>query len=156
MNLNRQVRLAGVLVVLAAMSSSVGAEGGKCKAPAHECEAQLRSILADKMYLGVTLVPGRWGTVIMEVDKESPADRAGLDSGDRIIGINGHDCRGKSPSQVKRYLNPRDNGRDLSIVVVRLGELLRLHARLAPLPPERIEQIVANHLAEQHDDSEGH
>ncbi|MBW3563484.1 MAG: PDZ domain-containing protein [Acidobacteria bacterium] len=116
----------------------------------------MRSILADKMYLGVTLAPGRWGTVITDVDEESPAERAGLDAGDRIIGINGHDCRGKSPSQIKRYLNPRDNGRDLTIVVVRLGELLRLHARLAPLPPERIEQIVANHLAKQHDDSEGH
>lgn len=156
MNVKGQGRLAGVLVVLAAMSSSLGAEAGKCKTPAHECEQQLRSILADKMYLGVTLAPGRWGTIIMDVDEESPAERAGLDSGDRIIGINGHDCRGKSPSQIKRYLNPPNNGRDVSIVVVRLGELLRLHARLAPLPPERIERIVANHLAKQHDDSEGH
>ena len=149
MNVNARIGLA-VLALVVLLPLEVRAEGGQCVAAARECEDQLRSILAKKLYLGVTLVPSRWGTTILEVDEKSPADHAGLESGDRIIGINGHDCRGKSPSQIKRYLNPKDRSRDLYIVVVRVGELLRLRAELSPLPQSRIEQIVASHLAEQH------
>jgi S1-C subfamily serine protease len=123
-----------------------------CKADVKECEQKIREILANKRYLGVTLVETRWGTVIKEVVSDSPAARAGLQPNDRIVGINQHDCVGAGPQEVKQLLMPGGNPKQLGvwITVSRLGKPIRLRARLGLMPKEKIDKIVQRHIETAH------
>lgn len=123
-----------------------------CKAKVRECEEKIRNILANRRYLGVTLVDTRWGTVIKEVMPESPAARAGLRPDDRIIGINNHDATGADPQEVKQLLMPGGRPEELEvwISVWRLGKPIRLKARLSLMPKEKIDKIVERHIETAH------
>lgn len=149
MNQRKYIRSALALLLITA--SSVAAQP-HCKADVRECEQKIRQILAGKRYLGVTLVDTRWGTAIREVAPDSPAERAGLQRDDRIIGINGHDCVGADPQEVKQLLMPggRPEQVEITIVVSRIGKVHRLKARLGLMPKEKIDKIVQRHIDTAH------
>ncbi|MBW3671030.1 MAG: PDZ domain-containing protein [Acidobacteria bacterium] len=146
-----------IILTVLTIAASAAAAQPYCKAEAKECEQKIRQILANKRYLGVTLGDTRWGTVIREVVPDSPAARAGLRADDRIIGINHHDCTGVSSKEVKQLLMPGGNPEqvEITIVVVRLGEVRRLQAKLGLMPAEKIDKIVQRHIETAHHEDNG-
>ncbi len=149
MTLRPHIRIVTAILLLAATSMAAQPH---CKADVKECEQKIRNILANRRYLGVTLVDTRWGTVIKEVMPDSPAARAGLQPDDRIIGINNHDCTRADPQEVKQLLMPGGRAEDLDvwISVWRSGKPIRLKARLSLMPKEKIDKIVERHIETAH------
>jgi S1-C subfamily serine protease len=91
---------------------------------------QPRGDHASRPYLGVTLAPSDRGVIVRDVTPDSPAAKAGLAAGDRIIKIDNHDLSepnglirlvaSKKPNdQVTLRVASKDQERD---VQVRLGE----------------------------------
>ena len=99
----------------------------------------------DRLAAGETLRPGKLGVtfkgaaldaepVVDSVRPQSPADAAGLQSGDRLISVAGREV--SRPDAVKLALGPLYAGDDTALVVERDGERLELTATLvAELPP---------------------
>jgi predicted metalloprotease with PDZ domain len=68
--------------------------------------------------VGIAVAPARGALRITRVDRGSPADRAGLASGDYVVGLNGSDVR--SEKEAETILN-RDFNRTTLLMVVQRG-----------------------------------
>jgi len=74
------------------------------------------------------------GALVSQVVPNSPAEQAGVETGDVIVGVNGAAVRGASELRNKISLMPLDQPVDLEIV--REGEHKKLSAKLASKPVE--------------------
>jgi predicted metalloprotease with PDZ domain len=126
----------------------------KCNQSARECEQEIRQMLAGKLYLGVEVEERNMALIVKTVAPESPAWRADLEVGDRLIAVGGHVTQQATIKEFKAIINqllkePPRSGR-IAITVQRNGILKRLDPRPEPYSRVQIDKIVAQHLLEAH------
>ena len=125
-------------------------DGKMCTASARECEQAIRQLSSGRRYLGAEIEQRSHGISIKTVKDNSPAARAGLIPGDRLISINRRDTREASIKDVKQILYDAKTTGVVWIIVQRDGLLKMLDVRLAPYSKEQIDKMVAQHLAQSH------
>jgi serine protease Do len=93
-------------------------------------------------WLGVTLkdvsaekardlkLPGEYGALVVKVDADSAAAKAGLQKGDVIVEFAGE--RVRSEAQLRRLIRETPAGRTVSLQVIRDGQARSLSAKLQP------------------------
>jgi predicted metalloprotease with PDZ domain len=145
------------LAVLAfvAVPCLVNAEDAKCNASARECDQQIRQMLSGRRYLGANIEELKPGLAIKSVAPNSPAARAGLSAGDRLIAINGKSLTQASAREFKEVLAQARATGTLRVIVWRHGAYSKVEARLEPYSKEQIDKIVAAHLALSHTTTAG-
>jgi len=147
-----RVALIGALVAAAA----VLADEPKCSATARECDQLIRQMLSGRRFLGVTIEernPG--GLVIKSITTNSPAERVGLEAGDRLIALNQKPLTNATAKEFKQIVaTARETGR-LRIIIWRRGAYKVFEPRLEPYTKEQIDKIVAAHLAQSHTTTAG-
>jgi predicted metalloprotease with PDZ domain len=126
------------------------AEEPKCHAPTSECERQIRQMLSGRRYLGIQIADLRPGVIIKAVLPNSPASRAGLDSGDRLISINGKSVVRASAGDVKALLADARPVGVVSLIIQRKGAFRKTEALLEPYPKGYVDKVIANHLSQSH------
>lgn len=140
-----------VLVALLLSVFALGAaEESKCHAPTAECERQIRHMLSGRRYLGIQIADLRPGVIIKAVLPNSPASRAGLDSGDRLMSINGKSVVKASAGDFKALLADARPGGVVMMIIQRRGTFRKTEARLEPYPKEYVDKVIANHLSQSH------
>jgi len=140
-----------LLVVCAIATAALGQDNSKkCTASARECERQIREMLTGRAYLGVELEELNPGLVIKTVAPDSPAERAELRSGDRLMAVNGKTTKEASIKDFKAIAGDTREPRRLRIIVQRHGILKLIEVRTEPLSKATIDKIVAQHLAQYH------
>ncbi len=77
--------------------------------------------------------PASQGAVVVEVAKDSPADKAGVRSGDVIVAVNGRPIRGSA--DVRNQVGLIPVGEEVEFKVLRDGRVLALKARVEKLRP---------------------
>lgn len=143
--------------ILAALlvSAVAFAEQQKCNFSARECEQQIRQMLTGRRFLGVFIEEKNPGLVIKDVAPDSPAARAGLRAGDRLIAVNGKSLTQATSLEFKKILgSSRETGR-LWMIIWRRGAYTKIEARLEPYTKEQIDKIINTHLAESHTSTAG-
>lgn len=141
------------VLFLAIVSQLAAGPEGKCTMNRKECERRIREMLSGRKYLGVHIEEKKGSLFIKSIVPDSPASRAGLRAGDRVLLLNGYDLSDSTVQKFKEILgNARDSGR-LSIIVVREGRLQRVAARLMEMSRGQIDKIVATHFKEAHSES---
>jgi predicted metalloprotease with PDZ domain len=144
-------RLVVLSLLLAAISADAqDVQSHKCSTPARECEQQIRQMLTGKRYLGVQVEEMNPGLLVKSIVPDSPADRAGLDKGDRLMAVNGHSTVKATIADFKKILGDIGANGRLWIIVQRHGVLKTFDARLEPYSKAQIDKIVAQHLQEEH------
>jgi predicted metalloprotease with PDZ domain len=126
-------------------------ENRGCSAASKQCELQIRSMLAGRVYLGVRLAESRWGLLVKSVVPDSPAAHAGLKAGDRIFTINGRDLSKADIADFKRVLEEAKTSGRVYFGVARAGSVQRIFARLETMSRDQIEKVIASHLRDAHD-----
>jgi predicted metalloprotease with PDZ domain len=126
----------------------------KCNQSARECEQEIRQMLAGKLYLGVEVEERNMALIVKTVAPESPAWRADIEVGDRLVEVHGHVTRQATIKEFKAIINqllkePPRSGR-IPITVQRNGILKRLDPIPEPYSKAQIDKIVAQHLLEAH------
>ena len=107
-------------------------------------------MLSGRRYLGVTVEQREEGLVVKMVHPHSPAARAGMGNGDRLVAINGKPLANATAREFKQIIaDARETGR-LFIIIARRGAHRKLEARLEPYSKEQIAKIVAAHLSQSH------
>ncbi|MEO8218431.1 MAG: PDZ domain-containing protein [Acidobacteriota bacterium] len=147
-----------LLLVAMALLCSVLQAQTKCNVPADECARQIRSMLAGKKYLGFQVVSGAnsTGIFVKSVAAESPAEKAGLRAGDRIMMLAGKDLTNAKLSELRklreRWLASDRNPDDEKVVMTinRIGTYKRLTLHVQKLSKEQIDKVVAAHLRSAH------
>ena len=137
------------LAGLVAVATSVLADDPKCNVAVRECDQQIRTMLGGKRYHGASMEERRPGPglVVKAVAEKSPAARAGLRVGDRLIAVNGKSVTQASNREFKQMVaEARDKGR-LQLIVWRSGGYSRIDVRLEPYTKEQMDKIIAGHLA---------
>ena len=84
--------------------------------------------LAESLHIGQSA-----GAMIANIVPGSPAARAGLKSGDVIVGINGHPVR--SASDLRNRVGLMRVGTPVELAVLRGGRRFTVSTKVAPLPP---------------------
>lgn len=125
-------------------------EPKKCTSSAAECERQIREMLTGRAWLGVELEELNPGLVIKTVAPDSPAERADLHPGDRLMAVNGHSTKHGTIKDFKTIIGDSREPRQLHIIVQRRGILKLIDVRTEPLSKATIDRIVAQHLAQYH------
>ena len=150
--MNSRILRSFAFIAIAATAAVVVAEDSKrCNVPAAECEQQIRQMLTGRRYLGVSVeqITENGGLVIKSVVPDSPADRAELKGGDRIVAVNGHSMQDAKIGDFKEKLAESKSGA-LFLIVSRDGAFKKFEVRMEPYTKAMIDKIVAAHLAQSH------
>lgn len=142
----RYPRLAFLTILLVA-AGVYAQEAKKCTVPPKECERQIRAMLTGKRYLGVQIDEVNPGLIIKVVVPDSPAERADLREGDRLIAVNGHYT---TTATIRDFKQIMEGARSLFLIVQRHGMYKKVDVRLEPYSEAQIEKIIAQHLAQSH------
>lgn len=140
-----RLAVAGLLVAAAAV---LHADDPKCNVAARECDQQIRRMLSGKRYSGAQVEERKpVGLVIKSVAEKSPAWKAGLRVGDRLIAVNGKSVTQATARDFKQILaDARETGK-VDMIIWRSGAYSRVAMRLEPYTKEQMDKIIAGHLA---------
>jgi len=138
MTRNHKILAAGVVIAAGALLGSTALRAQKAPEPGgHE----MRSLMihdSSPTWLGVELndvtsdqvrdlkLGGEYGAYVKEVEKDSPAAKAGLQAGDVILQFGGDKVR--SVAELRRLVSETPAGRNIEIQVRRNGEDKTLNA----------------------------
>ena len=103
----------------------------------------------DKNYVGIgTIVSDNVGDgniIVTHVFKNSPAEEAGMLSGDLIVSVDGHDCLGTSIDHIKSLI-VGEAGTDVNVTVFRNNEYYKLTMTRAAINSTVYAEIIDNQL----------
>lgn len=122
----------------------------KCSVPPRECEQSIRKMLAGRRYLGAQVEEVNPGLVIKAIAPESPAERAELRVGDRLMMVNGKSVIEATIRDFKEIVSEAKSTGRLWVIVNRHGILQRFEVRLESYSKAQIDKVVAQHLAKFH------
>ena len=148
-------RISKLILVASIAAAALMAQEPKCNGAARDCDQEIRQMLSGRRYFGATIEDRNPGLVIKSVHPNSPAERAGLKPGDRLIAVNGKSLTQASGREFKQHIaDARSSGR-LLMIVSRHGTYSRVNARLEPYTKEQMQKIIAAHLAQSHTTTAG-
>jgi len=127
----------------------VASAAGRCTGTASVCEQNIRAMMLGRKYLGVRFGDTRWGLTVKSIIEDSPAAKAGLRIGDRILTVNGIDCSKADMRRFKTVLGGVKAAR-VTIAVLRLGSVSWVTIELRPMSKEQIDRAVASHMRDAH------
>jgi predicted metalloprotease with PDZ domain len=152
---HRISRLVFVVASLAAAAFVFAGDEPKCNGAARECEQQIRQMLSGRRFFGATVENRNPGLYVKAVIPNSPAARADLQPGDRLIAINGTSLTNAGTRDFKQVLgDARETGK-LWIIVARRNAFLKLDAKLEPYTKEQIQKIIGAHSSQSHTSTAG-
>lgn len=138
--------IAAAATLCAASAASLYADDPKCNVAARECDQQIRKMLSGRRYHGAIVEERRPHLFVKTVTEGSPAWRAGLREGDRLIAVNGKSVTGATTREFKQHIaDARGTGR-VMVIVYRRGTYARITFRLEPYTKEQMDKIIAGHL----------
>src|SRR5687767_396751 len=97
-------RISRLLLVASIAASTLLADEPKCNGAARDCDQQIRQMLSGRRYFGATIEDRNPGLVIKSVHPDSPAERAGLKPGDRLIAVNGKSLTQATGREFKQHI----------------------------------------------------
>ncbi len=123
-----------------------------CEAELDDCLGQMTKKLGQKKgWVGIELEHEDDGTLtITRVLEESPAERAGLRAGDRILALNGVSYAGADRAALKKAYQAMVPENTITYTIERGGQELPVDVLLAALPDRIKAQWIARHLVEGH------
>lgn len=144
-----------IIAALIASATVLAADDQKCNGSARECEQQIRQFLSGRRFLGATIRERNPGLVVDAVNPGGPAERAGLQAGDRLISCNQKSLTAATPRDFKQILaDSRETGK-LRMIVWRRGGYKVIEPTLEPYSKEQIDKIISAHLSQSHPTSAG-
>jgi len=150
--ISRIVRTLPVVLVLVSLAVQAE-EPKKCSASAHECEQEIRRMLAGRRYLGLQVVElPHGGIIVKSVNDDGPAGRIKDEfmAGDRIIGVNGRDMTLATAKEFKQTLADAKETGVLFIIIQRRGAYRKVNTKLEAYPRAQIDKIIEQHLLKNH------
>jgi hypothetical protein len=123
-----------------------------CASALSERVRQMVSSMKDRGWIGVEFDETEPPT-LTRVVAGSPADEAGLEPGDRWIGVSDFEFAGKSREEVMRRLKPIIMpGNEFTLLVERGDHRLALPIRPIAIPRRILAQWIGGHLVEKYAD----
>ena len=152
---HRISRLVFVVASIVAAGMLSAGDEPKCNGAARDCEQQIRALLSGRRFFGATVDNRNPGLYVKSVIPNSPAARADLRPGDRLIAINGKSLTHANGREFKQVIaDARETGK-LWIIISRRSVFMKLDAKLEPYTKEQIQKIIGAHVSQSHTSTAG-
>ncbi|MEW6336622.1 MAG: PDZ domain-containing protein [Acidobacteriota bacterium] len=145
-----------LFLVLTLMAISIAAslfagEKHGCAASADECLKKMVQSMKSSGWLGISTEKSDGGKVVIaRVDPDSPAQRAGFQTGDVLFAINGVAIGEENKAELKKVKQGMTPGSEVRYTVIRKGGRLELSAALVEVPREVLAQRIGEHMLAEH------
>jgi predicted metalloprotease with PDZ domain len=143
-------RISRIFFVAIIAAATVAADGPRCTGTSGACEQKIRQLVSGRRYFGATVVDNAPGLVVSSVHPDSPAFRAGLKPGDKLISLNGKSLVEATGREFKQYIADARNTGRIWMIISRRGAYSRIETRLEPYSKEQVAKMVAAHLSQTH------
>ena len=131
-----------------AKNAAYAASHKGCTATKEECMKQM-SEARNNGWLGIKYDNTEDGTsVVQDVFKGSPAEKAGFQSGDVLYALNGIELNEANADRVKTTWKSLKPGSTVNYTVKRAGTAKDLTATLGKMPEDVYQAMVAEHMKE--------
>ena len=140
-----------VFAVALALPLSAGEGQKKCEGDAQACLNKMATKFKDRGWVGVELDHNKDGSMtVLEVIDGSPAQAAGLKSGDVLVALNGVEFGEKNKDKLKAAQMEMKVGNTIDYTVKRGGKAKDVAIKLAPIPQEVMYAWVGQHMMQGH------
>ncbi|MGQ0720435.1 MAG: PDZ domain-containing protein [Candidatus Eiseniibacteriota bacterium] len=144
----RSTALGAALALVA--TAAAGGDGEKCTYSTQECLDYMASKMQNSGWVGVELdnAADNVGMKVTKVVTESPAEAAGIQTGDVLLAINGielSDANQEKLQEAKASLKP---GSAVKWTMRRGDSERELNLTLAPMPADVLARWVGSHMLE--------
>jgi len=123
----------------------------ECGMTAEQCAEYMKKDAQTRGWLGVNLEMGSEGRMsVSKVWPGSPAEKAGFQTGDQIVSMNGTDVNEKNGEKVMKMMQKSAIGDKVEFRVARGSNTFNLEAVLVKIPDEVLSETIDQHLKEHH------
>ncbi len=150
-----------LVLVLSALPAIAGDEKVRCETELTACAEQIASKYKNRGWVGINLdynVDSGGKTVLTGIFPDSPAEAAGLQAGDALIGLNGVAYTQDNEKQLYQEYEKFKPGETITYEIERDGKQMSVNVTLARLPDKILAQWIGYHVLEahlaDHDDNE--
>lgn len=130
-------RMVGINTMITSSPNSPGSIGISFAVPAnvamHVAESLMRTGKWERPWLGLSMDQTPAGVTVEDVVRDSPAARAGVAGGDRIVSVDGQPV--KSGREVQRAVLRHDVGQSVTVELDRAGQPIVLKIPTEAMPP---------------------
>jgi len=134
-----------------ALPAAAGEKGHKCEASTQACLNKMAVKLAGRGWVGIHKDKTHHEVTIKEVVAGSPAEQAGLKSGDVLVAQNGIAYTKANKAKLKAAYKSFTPGATVNYTVRRGGQQLEVPVTLGEVPRDVLAQWVGNHMLEHAD-----
>ena len=161
----RFTSIAAVLLLLLALAPALLAEetdeSGDADEPSYRCPAELQACLdwmatnySDRGWAGMQLDVDGMVYTVTEVHEGSPAGKAGIRPGDRLIAVNGVEFTDENREKLIELQQQMKSGARFTYTLKRDGKRRNVDFVLVAMPFDVIARMVGMHLLTDHVDLE--
>ncbi len=148
------VRGAGVLAVLAIAASGLAVAGshGKCSKSTQECATYLKEKYETKGWSGMEKEKNDDGTMkVLSVLPNSPAEKAGIKTGDVLVSINGVTPSTENEAKLKAmHESGFKIGDTIAFGIKRGADISTVNVTLERIPQAVLAGMIEKHTKEAH------
>jgi predicted metalloprotease with PDZ domain len=144
----RSTAIAAALALVATAAS--GGEGKKCEYSTQECLDYMASKMQSSGWVGVELdeTTDKVGMKVTKVVTESPAEAAGIQTGDVLMAINGIELTEANEEKLQEARASLKPGSAVKWTMRRGDSQRELNLTLAPMPADVLARWVGSHMLE--------
>ena len=124
----------------------------ECPGDAADCARQMKEKFKERGWVGINMDydQEQGVTVITHVVTQSPAEKAGFEVGDVLLGLNGVDYTEENAEALKAEFAGFKPGSRATFQVNRGGEAIDIQVELEQIPQAILAQWVGQHILEAH------
>ncbi len=138
------------IVMCAVALPAFAGEGYKCNADAQTCINKIAETANNRGWLGVELDENEHGLVITKVVSDSPAAKAYLRSGERLVALNGVQY-GADEAAMKEVYKEVKPGKVVTYTIAsKEGKERSVKVTLGHMPEEVVAKWLGHHMLTQH------
>lgn len=138
--------LTGLLALVA--TTAMAGHDGKCEYSTQECLDYMANKMQNSGWVGVELegIENAPGNLVAGVIEGSPADEAGLEKGDILLGINGVELTDENADKLREMWSTSTPGQDVVWTVKHGYNEREVNLVLARMPADVLARHVGQHM----------
>lgn len=142
-----------LMLALSALPATAGDKKVRCESEMSACAEQMAAKYKNRGWVGINLdynEDSGGKTVLTGIFSDSPAEAAGLQAGDFLVGLNGIAYTHDNMEQIYQEYGKSKPGETITYKIERGGKQMNVDVTLGRLPDKMLAEWIGYHMLEAH------
>jgi S1-C subfamily serine protease len=148
--MRKSLAISILALAVALIAPAFAGEGAKCDHEAQVCLNYMAQHLQGRGWAGVDLDESGEIVTVKKVYAGTPAEKAGVRTGDQLIAVNGVQLAEENQEQLQVLMADMKPGKKFDYTLARNGKERNVSLTLAEMPDEAIQRLVGQHMLKGH------